>query len=500
MRNLAIALTVCLAGQVTAQNRIQFPTMSQTPSTVAPPLNIPQTTIPPNIGPLPQTQLPPGSAGASPWVPVPSSATLGQQVQPFDPYSNNSGGPSFGPTAGPTVAPFTPVPGQVVAPTYQPPASNQPFLPPTGTTYVPPNIVGPSPTLPGSGWQPVAPAAVIPPAFGQPPPTTPFGSPAIGAPVIGGPGFGGPPPPLNAPLGTTPRSIIPAPVFPEGLPWTRGQERLFQDTGALYTYLYGDDGDDLAIHDVELFTSAVFKNFAYSPNGLRVTPGFIFHFLDGPNVPAVLPSPPGRPEGIKLPSQLYSAYVDALWQPQITPQFSADLNVRVGVYSDFQEFNGDTLRFPSRALGVLQVTPSTAIKLGVEYFDRVDVKLLPAGGILWTPDENTRWDIYFPRPKLAKYLTTNGNTEMWWYLGGEYGGGSWTMEREADAMVDPGGRERIDINDIRVFVGIDWNNLDRFNGLFEIGYAFQREIVVRNHPTENVDPDDTFMLRAGLRF
>jgi len=274
------------------------------------------------------------------------------------------------------------------------------------------------------------------------------------------------------------------------MPWARGTETLFQDTGFLYTYLYGQGVDELQINEVELFTSAVFKNFAHSPNGLRVTPGFIFDFLAGPDVPG----------GISLPPRLYSAYIDALWQPQITPQFSADLDVRVGVYSDFQAFNGDTLRYPSRALGVLQITPTTAFKLGVEYFDRLRVKLLPAGGILWTPNEQTRFDIYFPRPKLAQYLTCYGNTELWWYVGGEYGGGSWTLERASDAADDPGGRERIDINDIRVYVGIDWNNLNRFNGLLEIGYVFDREILVQNHPSENVDPKDTFMVRGGLRF
>jgi hypothetical protein len=340
--------------------------------------------------------------------------------------------------------------------------------------------------LPGGNWQPVIPPSSLPPA-GYPtvvPGTAPGGY----APIV--------PPPFNGSTGipsptTIPQPITTAPVFPEGLPW--GSERFFQDTGFLYTYLYGKSGDDLTISDVELFTSAVFKNFAHSPNGLRVTPGFIFTFLDGPDVP-------GPPEGISLPAQLYSAYIDALWQPQITPQFSADLNVRVGVYSDFQEFNSDSLRYPSRALGVLQVTPTTALKLGVEYIDRVDVKLLPAVGIVWTPNDQTYFDIYFPRPKLAQYLSTYGNTEVWWYIGGEYGESSWTFEREATAAVDPGGDEQIDINDIRVYVGIDWNNLDRFNGLLEIGYVFEREIIVRNHPDEQVNPDDTFMVRAGLRF
>ena len=41
---------------------------------------------------------------------------------------------------------------------------------------------------------------------------------------------------------------------------------------------------------------------------------------------------PAVPGKIDLPAQLYSAYLNALWQPQLTPQFGADLAFRAGVY------------------------------------------------------------------------------------------------------------------------------------------------------------------------
>ena len=43
-----------------------------------------------------------------------------------------------------------------------------------------------------------------------------------------------------------------------------------------------------------------------------------------------------------------------------------------------------------------------------------------------------------------------GNQDLWWYVGGEYGGGAWTVEREGDFS------DRIDINDIRVMLGLEW--------------------------------------------
>jgi hypothetical protein len=290
----------------------------------------------------------------------------------------------------------------------------------------------------------------------------------------------------------------PAPAFPNGLPWTDGgpYQRLIQDTGFVDTWLAGDgqEPDELGINEVDISTSVVFHNFAHSPNGLRVSPGFTFDFLAGPQ--GVIS--PDADAVVSLPPRLYAAYLDSLWHPQLTPQFSADLNFRVGVYSDLDKVTSNSIRFIGRGLGVLQLTPTLAFLAGIEYLDRNDIKLLPAGGVLWTPNPQTNFDIYFPRPKLAQYLTSIGNTEFWWYIGGEYGGGAWTFERQTDPWI--GMEERIDINDIRVFIGVDWNRLERIRGLFEVGYVFDRQIVVVNHPNESVDLEDTVMVRGGITF
>ena len=192
---------------------------------------------------------------------------------------------------------------------------------------------------------------------------------------------------------------------------------------------------------------------------------------------------------------MYSAYLNFLWQPQLTPQFGADLNFRTGVYSDFDTVTWNSIRFTGRALGVLQMTPNVAFKLGIEYLDRADIKLLPAVGFLWEPSPETRFDVYFPRPMFSRYWTTWGNTEVWWHIGGEYGGSSWTIENIATNASD-----RIDINDIRVFIGTDWNRLNRLNGIFEVGYVWNREIFVASDQAMGLNLDNTFMVRLGLKY
>jgi hypothetical protein len=99
----------------------------------------------------------------------------------------------------------------------------------------------------------------------------------------------------------------------------------------------------------------------------------------------------------------------------------------------------------------------------------------------------------FPSPKLAKYCSTYGNTQLWGYLGAEYGGGSWTMEEPI-----LGHSERVDINDIRVYVGLDWQNLNRWYSFLEAGYVFNRQLYYVVNVPHRIDLKDTFMLRAGV--
>ena len=381
---------------------------------------------------------------APPLVPVPPSygvpqATLGSSIQPFDPYALPAG----------------PYPGGAAAvpnPLDWPYASPSPLQ---GGISMPPFS---QPPLSPNGWNP----------YGTPP-ASPYGTPIPGNPW----GSGGGATPYGAPANAS-----------GGLPY----QRLFQDTGFRYTWLYGKQGADLSLNEVEVSTTAYFPNFFRGRFPLRVTPGFAVDWTDGPSLPVTSAVPP----------RLYAAYLELGWDPQFSERWGAEFSLRTGLYTDFQTLTNDSLRFIGTGVGLFRVTPNTVLKLGGAFIDRAKIKFLPAVGILWEPNPQTRWDIFFPAPKLSNYWTTVGNTQVWWYLGGEYGGGSWTIERQL--APHQGASERIDINDIRFYLGLEWWNLNRYYGFFEAGYVFNRELIYTHYPPDTVDLNHTFMLRAGLSF
>ena len=113
------------------------------------------------------------------------------------------------------------------------------------------------------------------------------------------------------------------------------------------------------------------------------------------------------------------------------------MDARYGIYSDFSASTTTALRFTGKGMAVLTFSPSIKIKAGVWYLDRNEIKTLPAGGICWTPNPDVYFNILFPNPKIAKRLTTWGNTEWWLYVSGDYGGGKWAIKRNNGLPPNP---------------------------------------------------------------
>lgn len=212
---------------------------------------------------------------------------------------------------------------------------------------------------------------------------------------------------------------------------------------------------------------------------LLVTPGFAVSFWEGPKEPDT-----------DLPPSVFDGYITTGWKPNIAPWLSADLAVTVGAFSSFQKVTEKSIRFPAHGYGILKLTDRFDVKIGVEYLDRNRIKILPAGGIIWRPHADLRFDILFPNPKITRRITNIGNTEWWIYARANYGGGAWTVMRNGGSF------ESVDYNDIRILFGLDWKNSGFLDGFFEVGLATDREIVYKTSPTFR--PTTAFLLRTGL--
>ncbi len=410
-----------------------------------------------------------GSGGAGSWPSAPGLLpSQGGAAQPAtgyggSPYSMPSGGygapaTGYGSPTGGAAAPTNPYGG-------------------TGAIANPYGSAGAmagSPSAPYGYSNPAAPSGFGNPApYGYSGPNTPPNA------LLDGTVYG-PPPQWDpwAPPSTAPPSLLPYDPYyspaatAPGLSFMGSAQRFLRMLKLDYVWMPGKGAKEMGINDID--ASATFNiPFLYnSQTPLMITPGFGTTLFSGPT----------SPEATEVPPHVFDAYLESGWNPQLTQWFGGELSFRVGVHSDFKKVVTDSLRYQAKGMAVLNFSPSIKVKAGVWYLDRVHLKLLPAGGIVWIPNNDVVLQLTFPDPKIARRLSTVGTTEWWIYGRGEYGGDVWTTK------TPDRGVQLFDYNDIRTGLGFEFFRPAGLHGAFEVGAAFDREVYFRNDPRLHLSP------------
>ncbi|MGB7343193.1 MAG: hypothetical protein WBD20_03210 [Pirellulaceae bacterium] len=407
---------------------------------------------------------------------------LGTAGAPFDPYSASTPTGAFAPSGYPTAPMMSP---SLNGPVY----NNSPY----GQAVSPPPF--------GGLFGGTSNGSVFSNGNSQAPPVFGSGGMLGNGTGLGGSGFGSSIYPQTGIPSGSPSTLFPGGLFGTsygGNSWGDGSSntafRPVQGLRARHTYIFGGTSDDdLSTNDTDVSLPFAWQNFLGSTRPLFIVPSFSVHLWDGPN----------SSTGADLPGSAYSAFLDFGWQTDPNQMFGLELGARVGSFAEFGVWDSDSLRLMGKGLASFRLTPFSTIKGGVYYLDRNRYKLLPAGGLLWQPNPYTRFDIFFPQPKIARYWRTVGTHDVWGYLSGDIGGGNWAVQR------DNGLEDSVDINDIRVMAGLEWGLTDliragRRTGFLEVGYVFDREIRYdKTFVTGNnkiFKPDDGFLIRLGIGY
>ncbi len=279
----------------------------------------------------------------------------------------------------------------------------------------------------------------------------------------------------DPPLVVLPDRGVPEPAADASPAW----HRLFVRTTFDVRLILAEPGvDSIEMTDVNLSTSLALP-WSTPENAWVVTPGFFIHFWEGPT-------------SVDLPETLYDTWVDLTWRAKWSPRLRSNIGVAVGVYSDFEATDSDAIRITGRALVNYQWDSQLELTFGIVYLDRASISLLPVIGLIWTPSDYWRVELVAPRPRIARRVHRHGKSSGWLYLGGEFGGGSWQIERTGGATTI------MDYNDYRLLFGYEWQGRGRLRARAELGYVFWREIDLSD--AGDLDLDDALMLRAGVTF
>ena len=217
---------------------------------------------------------------------------------------------------------------------------------------------------------------------------------------------------------------------------------------------------------------------------MLITPGYNVRFLDGPN----------GPPGSDLPPRLNEAYVDFMWLPTFVHRHTLMLAVAPSYFSDFEADHDKAFRLTGKALWIYEARPEELqLVVGVLYLNRDNVRLLPAGGAIWCPSDWAKFELIFPKPKLALRYNVGAGFEDWVFGTAEFGGNTWAIERES------GLSDQVTLLDYRLLGGIE-RKLDGGAGYrLEAGYVFGRSVEYSSN-VGNFDPSDTFIVRGGVTY
>jgi hypothetical protein len=250
------------------------------------------------------------------------------------------------------------------------------------------------------------------------------------------------------------------------------------DSGVTATYLSPVDG--FGVSDIDARTQLVFPLFVKgSPLRLALAGGTTFI---------------QAPASIDVPSRLYGLTAELRWYIPLKETWGIDLGAGGGVFSDLDGSAGKGFRVTGRAILVKDLNPRWKLSGGFLYLGRKNLAAMPIAGAIYTPADDFKVEILFPRPRVMKRVRLNGHREHWVYGGLElFGGNTWAITQST------GAEDTFIYKDNRLLIGYETKAPNRLSGRVEAGYVFTRKVEFENDP-RNLDPGGTFMLRAGVTY
>lgn len=254
----------------------------------------------------------------------------------------------------------------------------------------------------------------------------------------------------------------------------------FQKLSFSETYLPRWGAGGMGINEIETFvTVAVPMPKREWP--MLITPYFQWRALDGPTT-------------IECPPNLYETYVDFMWVPRVSPQWTGIIAVAPAFYSDFESRSQNGFRMTGKGFVRYDAIPEKLqVIAGILYLNRHDIKTLPAGGLIWDPNPDVHYEIIFPRPKLSHRIAYGNDWENWLYLSAEFGGNSF------DITQTDGTPNTIILYDNRISFGWEHKRNGGAGMRFEIGVVFNRRVELSD-PYAEVNPPTTGMVRGVITF
>ncbi len=199
--------------------------------------------------------------------------------------------------------------------------------------------------------------------------------------------------------------------------------------------------------------------------------------------------------GLGLPDRAHTlGYEFRMEVPRGVRPHTFLLSVTPSINTDFDgTTTSDAWNIDSRGAFIFQTNRYWQVVLGYQYWDRLNDRLLPYGGLVYT-DDFWEWRLTFPEARVSLFLGNEYLWSKWLYARLEYHVEAYEVSNRIGGREI---REQVELEDWRALVGLRMNT-GRFDWFLEGGWVFEREVEFKRSPGFEVDSG--FIGQIGFRF
>ncbi len=202
--------------------------------------------------------------------------------------------------------------------------------------------------------------------------------------------------------------------------------------------------------------------------------------------------------GTGLPGSVYRFGLD---MELATPEncgcgpWSFQLGFNPSINSDFEDnTTSDAYNWDGRGILFFRQSPHFLWAFGAGFWDRVNDRVIPYAGVVWTPNDRWEWRLVFPEPRISYFLGSYGGLAQWMYVRAEYHVEAYEITEQSTGVKD-----KIELEDWRAMLGYRWDN-GFVNGYIEGGWVFGRNVGFLTNSQLGFDVSSGFIGRIGIRF
>ena len=167
----------------------------------------------------------------------------------------------------------------------------------------------------------------------------------------------------------------------------------------------------------------------------------------------------------------------------LTPSFNTDFDRKIG---------SSAVQLDGRGMLIFQLDQYWSLVLGAAYWDRVNDKVIPYGGLVYR-DDYWEWRLMYPESTISLFLGNEALWSKWAYVRGEY------HVEAYDIRTGGGGNDQVELEDYRLMFGFRMDG-GLYSWFTEAGWIFDRDVDYQSSTNGSYSPNSSFLARLGWNY